>query len=70
MTCLGFLICYNSPGQKRLNQDRRRRSREEDEIPVWKLTELGSSLPVWDEEEATMSLGKFGHRGAPHTSRR
>lgn len=67
---LGFLICYNSPRQKRPNQDRRRRSREEEEIPVWELTELGSSLPVWDEEEAKRSLGRFGDRGAPRTLRR
>lgn len=43
---LGFLICYNSPGEKCLSQDRRRRSREEEEIPVWEPTELGSSACV------------------------
>lgn len=33
MIWLGFLVCYNNPGERRLSQDRCSRNREE-EMPV------------------------------------
>lgn len=34
MMPIGFLVCYNGPGERYLNQDRYGRNREEEETPV------------------------------------
>lgn len=34
MMQLGFLVCYNGPGERYLNQGRCERNKEEEEIPV------------------------------------
>lgn len=34
MMQLGFLVCYNGPGERYLNQGRCEKNKEEEEIPV------------------------------------